>query len=176
MLIPPTIFQFPDPPFLKHEHDISWYKAQLFPKKNDDYLGDGFNKKAMFHTLAREPSFRERSPRDIWKGRKVLFSASLELHNDRKKALEERVRTAGGGVASSTPDTEETAVDDADVLVTRYRYGPAYARALAKGKTIGTLAWFLYVDKTGIISRPRDQLLHYPVRPEPIPGFEHHVS
>ncbi|GJJ08998.1 hypothetical protein Clacol_003219 [Clathrus columnatus] len=173
-LIPTTLFQFPDPPYLKREHDINWYKSQLANTKDGDHLSDGFDKKAMLYTLTREPSFRQRSPLDIWQGRKILFSASLELNDERKEALEERVRSAGGSVLSASTETEGTVVDDADVLITRYRSGAAYTRALSKGKTIGSLAWFLYVDKIGIISRPRDQLLHYPIRSKPIPGFEHH--
>ncbi|GJJ08989.1 hypothetical protein Clacol_003210 [Clathrus columnatus] len=91
-----------------------------------------------------------------------------------KGAPEKRVRLAGGSVLSASTETEGTIVDDADVLITRYHSGAAYTRALSKGKTIGSLAWFLYVDKIRIISRPRDQLLHYPIRSKPIPGFEHH--
>lgn len=176
MSIPTTLFQFPDPPFLKLKDDPTWYKGQLSNPGDTDYLKDGFNKKALFHVLAREPSFRERSPRDIWQGRRILLSASLELNEDRRKALEERIRSTCGLVLSGSPEDEGTIIDSADVLITRYRSGPAYSRALDKGKTIGSLAWFLYVERTGILSRPRDQLLHYPVRSEPIPGFEHHVS
>ena len=42
-------------------------------------------------------------------------------------------------------------------------------------KTIGTLAWLFHVQSTGVLSRPLDQLLHYPVPKRPIEAFHNHV-
>jgi hypothetical protein len=42
-------------------------------------------------------------------------------------------------------------------------------------KTIGTLAWLFHAQSTGILARPLDQLLHYPVPHRPIEGFDKHV-
>lgn len=44
------------------------------------------------------------------------------------------------------------------------------------GKTIGTLAWLFNVQATGTLSRPVDQLLHYPIPRKPVEGFSSHVS
>ena len=48
-------------------------------------------------------------------------------------------------------------------------------QAFRNGKTIGTLAWVFHVQSTGILSRPLDQLLHYPVPKKPIENFSLHV-
>ena len=46
---------------------------------------------------------------------------------------------------------------------------------LPNGKTIGTLACVFHVQSTGSLSRPLDQLLHYPVPKTPIENFSLHV-
>lgn len=48
-------------------------------------------------------------------------------------------------------------------------------QALRTNRTIGTLVWLFNVHKTGVISRPLDQLLHYPAPREPPEGFSSHV-
>ncbi|EDR06414.1 uncharacterized protein LACBIDRAFT_300036 [Laccaria bicolor S238N-H82] len=70
---------------------------------------------------------------------------------------------------------EANALKGCDILVTRWRSGRPYVRAFRNGKTIGTLAWVFHVQSTGILSRPLDQLLHYPVPKKPIENFSLHV-
>ncbi|SJK97533.1 uncharacterized protein ARMOST_00785 [Armillaria ostoyae] len=47
--------------------------------------------------------------------------------------------------------------------------------AVRAGKTIGTLAWLFNVQATGTLSRPLDQLLHYPIPRKPVEGFSSHI-
>jgi hypothetical protein len=49
------------------------------------------------------------------------------------------------------PSAEEDAIEEVDVLVTRYREGSAYLRALQLHKTIGTLAWLFHVEYSGVV-------------------------
>ncbi|KAF6753937.1 hypothetical protein DFP72DRAFT_1170674 [Ephemerocybe angulata] len=70
---------------------------------------------------------------------------------------------------------EATAIPSCDIYITRYRSGPAYTSAFRAGKTIGTLAWLYHVQATGVVSRPMDQLLHYPVPERRVEGFGGHV-
>ena len=70
---------------------------------------------------------------------------------------------------------EAQAVQECDILVTRWRYGRAYVQAVRTHKTIGTLAWLYHAQSTGILVRPVDQLLHYPVPKRVIDGFVNHV-
>lgn len=70
---------------------------------------------------------------------------------------------------------EAQAVAECDILVTRWRYGRAYVEAVRTHKTIGTLAWLYHVQATGVLVRPVNQLLHYPVPKRIIEGFSNHV-
>ena len=56
-------------------------------------------------------------------------------------------------------------------VVTRHTGPQAYQQK----KTIGTLAWLWYVRATGTLSRPADQLLHYPIPDTPADGFDKEV-
>lgn len=73
--------------------------------------------------------------RDVWTGRKILLSLSLELSGGRREAVETGIRRAGGVVVAykkaggeGDVDEEVRKVQDADVLITRYRHGVAYLK------------------------------------------------
>jgi mediator of DNA damage checkpoint protein 1 len=181
MRLPSDVFQFPDPPYLRKDHDVAAYKAQMLVKTHAEgslHLSNGLDKKAMYGTMQVAVTSTSPAPRarNVWQGRSILLSPFLELDAQRRESLGARIRLSGGLVVSADEEDDSLAVDQADILITRFRSGAAYAKALASGKTIGTLAWLFYVERTGIMSRPRDQLLHYPVRDKPIHGFKDHVS
>ncbi|EAU89078.2 hypothetical protein CC1G_11918 [Coprinopsis cinerea okayama7 len=69
---------------------------------------------------------------------------------------------------------EAEAVQECDVFITRWREGRGYLAAYTSHKTIGTLAWLYHVQSTGVLTRPQDQLLHYPIPKERISGFSGH--
>ena len=48
-------------------------------------------------------------------------------------------------------------------------------QAFRNGKMIGTLTWVFHVQSTGILSRPWDQLLHFPMPNKPTKFFSLHV-
>lgn len=181
MRLPSDVFQFPDPPYLRKDHDVAGYKAQMLIKTHatdSQHLLSGFDKQAMYGTLQAAVTSSPPAPgaRNVWQGRSILLSPLLELDTQRRESVEARIRLSGGVVVRTQEEDEGIAVEHADILITRFRTGTTYAKALASGKTIGTLAWLFYVEQTGILSRPRDQLLHYPVRDKPIQGFSDHVS
>lgn len=66
----------------------------------------------------------------VWAGHRILLSTSLELADGSRRAIEARIQGAGGAVVlmseDADEDTEAKAVDDADVLVTRWRCGKSY--------------------------------------------------
>ncbi|KAJ3510240.1 hypothetical protein NLJ89_g4795 [Agrocybe chaxingu] len=135
----------------------------------------------------------------VWTGRKILLSRTLQLYGNRREAVQKGIERAGGIVLRFEGDEEEDEnssgdwnvklsrqekvrrrheaerVDECDIFVTRWRWGKAYVQAVKTGKTIGTLAWLFHVQSTGILARPLDQLLHYPVPKRPIEGFSHHT-
>ena len=106
----------------------------------------------------------------VWQGRKILLSATLALEAGRRETVEDLIeRTGGIVVRTTTPLLEEDAMEEVDVLVTRYREGSAYLRALQLHKTIGTLAWLFHVEYSGSFVSPTKHLLHFPVRSHKIP-------
>ncbi|KAI0779277.1 hypothetical protein C8Q74DRAFT_1258208 [Fomes fomentarius] len=123
--------------------------------------------------------------RNIWKGKRLLLGLSLDLSDNHRRALYADIRRQGGDVvelsSSKSLSDEERArdelakLDDADIFVTRYRTGAAYAKAYQQKKTIGTLAWLWFVRASGTLTRPADQLLHYPVPHHPADGFDKEV-
>ncbi|KAG5651886.1 hypothetical protein H0H81_007043 [Sphagnurus paluster] len=114
--------------------------------------------------------------KNVWQGRRVLLGRSLALTGARHEAVEAEIRRAGGEIVPCAGGREEEAqaVEQCDVYVTRYRCGKAYVQAVRKGKTIGTLPWVFYVHSTGVLSRPMDQLLWYPIPKRTIDGFTAH--
>jgi hypothetical protein len=50
-----------------------------------------------------------------------------------------------------------------------------YVWALRANKTIGTLASLYHVKSTGMVPRPTDQLLRYPIPKKAIEGFWGHI-
>lgn len=72
--------------------------------------------------------------KNIWGSRRVLLSYTIGLSPERQLTLESSIERAGGVVVRKPEsqmdldeDEEETTlVDEADVLITRFRAGKAY--------------------------------------------------
>ncbi|KAF7798222.1 hypothetical protein EIP86_009439 [Pleurotus ostreatoroseus] len=113
---------------------------------------------------------------NIWNGRKILLSFSLGLKKGQYDAHVADIERSGGKVIRQEQEEEEVEkVEEADILITKYRSGPAYAKAYRLRKTIGTLPWLWYVRATGVLSRPTDQFLHYPIPRRPVENFSKHI-
>ncbi|OSD06683.1 hypothetical protein PYCCODRAFT_1382487 [Trametes coccinea BRFM310] len=137
-------------------------------------------------SLSNEEQGKTRpAARNVWKGKRILLGLSLDLSRNQRVALSADIRRQGGEVVElSLPMSADPAarareelekLDEADIFVTRYRTGPAYAKAYKNRLTIGTLAWLWYVRATGTLTRPADQLLHYPIPDKPAEGFAKEV-
>ncbi|OJT11416.1 BRCT-containing protein 1 [Trametes pubescens] len=119
--------------------------------------------------------------RNVWDGKRILLGLSLDLSDNQRKALGADIQRQGGEfVQLALPKSASSAerareelekLEEADVFVTRFRTGPAYAKAYKRKMTIGTLAWLWYVRASGTLTRPADQLLHYPIPDKPAEGF-----
>lgn len=159
-------YEFPDPPLLK-------------PQRSANIEGPTLSKDQKTLLRAIELAENGSSKRlkedlkgNVWQGRKILLSATLELEAGRRETVEGLIeRTGGTVVRATTVFLEEDAVDEVDVLVTRYREGSAYLRALQLHKTIGTLAWLFHVEYSGSFVSPTKHLLHFPVRSQKIPDL-----
>ncbi|KAK0225943.1 hypothetical protein IW262DRAFT_726268 [Armillaria fumosa] len=172
-----AIYQWPDPAYLKDTQQSTLDDAKKIRKLDPD-------KKALYKTaLFRPDSDISGIPvKNVWEGRRVLLSTNLELSEGRREAVEKGIRLAQGTVmdylsnnGDGDEEEESTNVESCDVYVTRFRSGKAYFKAVRAGKMIGTLAWLFNVQVTGTLSRPVDQLLHYPITRKPIEGFSSHI-
>ncbi|PSS00871.1 hypothetical protein PHLCEN_2v4098 [Hermanssonia centrifuga] len=184
--LPTTEYEFPDPPVFRN------FGAQAV--KNLTVGPDGVegtrspkkikpltpSKKALYDTAltssATELPSMGLASNTVWNGMKIMLGSSLELNDSQRYAHEVDIRRGGGVVVKYRSSKEEVEkMDVAEIYITRYRAGPAFVKAYRLNKTIGTLPWFWYVRSTGVLSRPTDQLLHYPVPKTHVEGFDHHV-
>ncbi|KAG8625891.1 hypothetical protein KVT40_006292 [Elsinoe batatas] len=96
--------------------------------------------------------------------KKIFFGQDLDIHDKLAQTLKDLVERAGGTITDT--------VDDCNVYVGQYRDGDDYVLASRKGKTVGNLSWFYSVITRNRWSSPLNQLLHYPIPRDGIPGFE----
>lgn len=76
--------------------------------------------------------------RNVWEGKRILLGLSLDLSENQRKALGADIRRQGGevvelAISKSTSNVDRVReelerLEDADVFVTRYRTGAAYAK------------------------------------------------
>ncbi|KAF6753920.1 hypothetical protein DFP72DRAFT_1010370 [Ephemerocybe angulata] len=173
--LPTKPYEFPDPPVLKNPA----LQAPLSPstakaEKEKKAIGETDEvKRSVYETAVRSELQVQPAPgaREVWGGRRILLARNLMLFGGRRDAVAVGIQRAGGVVR-----LEAAAIPSCDIYITRYRSGPAYTRAFRGGKTIGTLAWLYHVQATGVVSRPMDQLLHYPVPERRVEGFGGHVG
>ncbi|KAJ7198551.1 hypothetical protein GGX14DRAFT_665967 [Mycena pura] len=143
-------------------------------------------KKALYKTATWEPDLSKPrlKSKDVWGGRHILLSTTLELTGARRKIVEDGVRMAQGVIieyasngGDGTSEEEIALLSRCDIFVTRHRTGRAFFKAWRAGKTIGTLGWLLNVQLIGVFSSPMDQLLHFPYPAHKVQDFEkHHIS
>jgi hypothetical protein len=84
--------------------------------------------------------------RDVWKGAKVLLSASLGLSSGRSQAVQAGIWRTGGTVLTSpgkngVPSIEEelSLLEEADILINKYRQGWSYIKVSGVSKLLNVL-------------------------------------
>ncbi|KAK1233156.1 regulator of Ty1 Transposition [Marasmius sp. AFHP31] len=164
-----TPYEWPDPPVMRRDEqqkqDVSKKAKSLDPEKEALFRTAAWSEDSDIPTITGKPVFG---------GRRILLSSSLEL-GDRRVAVEMGIKRAAGKVVKLRSSEEEVdKVDGCDVFITKSRCGTAYFKAVKVGKTVATLQWLFHVQLTGVLSRPLDQLLHYPYPSRPIENFQHH--
>lgn len=146
--LPIEPYLWPDPPYLK---DIGVHDVNALGESSEDKA-----KKALLNTVNTfTPSLDSRVPlpkdvdliqlkRNVWGGKRILLSWTLTLYGSRREAVEAGIRRAGGEVLRYPGDddgdlsTEEKekrrdkkearAVNECDILITRWRNGRAYGK------------------------------------------------
>lgn len=132
--IPTAAYEWPDPAVLRRALcTLNSAGIEKMKEAAKQTLAAG-GKDAMFRT-ARTITGRGMQVQSAWDRRRILLSASLELGGPAKRCIEAGVERAGGIVVKyesngGDDDAEEeaTMVEEADVLVTRYRAGEAYIK------------------------------------------------
>ena len=193
--IPTLQYEWPDPKVLRlappspkgkrahkpPEEKASLYKSIVLGTSEDGEIPGNLGKAA------------ERI--DVWKGKRILLSVSLGLNPGRREAVVAGVKRFGGVVVNAKNSSDEAdKVGNADVLITKFRAGPAYFKVVfpraqthylanhvhqalkRTGIIVGNLCWLFHVQTIRAISPPTDQLLHYPTPSKQIEGFEQHVG
>ncbi|EGN97163.1 hypothetical protein SERLA73DRAFT_161344 [Serpula lacrymans var. lacrymans S7.3] len=178
--LPTAEYEWPDPRILKPSSELVLSDSDAAKKLKKISSEKRSLYKSALMTPGKDASSVSPS-RDVWQKRRILLSPSLELSGGRREAVEAGIRRANGVVVEfeaqgGDGDIEEEfrKVDETDILITRYRSGVPYFRAARAGKTIGTLSWLFHVESSGTMSRPTDQLLHYPIPKRLIEGFASH--
>ncbi|KAG1786369.1 uncharacterized protein HD556DRAFT_1248380 [Suillus plorans] len=178
----------PEGPYLWPDPKVLQPGMQVAMDEDDVEIGESGKKKRKKSSETRlsSPMAMEeaecREGVNVWAGRRLLLSRSLELGQGHREAVEANIQRAGGTVVkvkgTSTDEElqeneEATLVDECDVFVTRYRSGKAYFKAARSPRPIliGNLTWMFHVDASGMLNDPHESLLWYPVPRGGIPGL-----
>lgn len=129
--IPTLQYEWPDPKVLQlsppspkgkrsykpSEEKASLYKSIVLGTSKDGEIPENLGKAA------------ERI--DVWKGKRILLSVSLGLNPGRREAVVAGVKRFGGVVIDVKDAGDESKkVENADVLITKFRAGAAYFKVI----------------------------------------------
>ena len=137
--LPTAGYEWPEPRYLRGE--VGEEDAEEAGKKGSGRKSQlSGEKKRLFQSVGWTdspslPASSSAAKRDVWGGRKILLSVTLELSGGRREAVEVGIKRAGGvivaykkGRGDGDLDEELRKVEGADVLVTRYRHGATYLK------------------------------------------------
>jgi hypothetical protein len=115
-----------------------------------------------------DPSFSNTTRRlTVFKDRKIILSADLEIGVSLRRTLTELITTGGGHVVER--------LTECDTLVCQYREGAQYIQACQNMREVGNLGWLYHMITHNLWTSPTRRLLHYPVPKNGIPGFENFI-
>ncbi len=153
-------YLFPDPEILRTgpEADIQIPSSQALNGATSTVP----NSLATPRANVDEDSAREQLV--VFAQRNILLSSDLPINDRLRKILEELIEGGGGEIVNS--------VDKCDMFICHYREGEQYVRAAQSGKDVGNLSWLYHLITQNEWSSPFQQLLHYPIPRDGLPGFE----
>ncbi|KAF2460931.1 hypothetical protein BDY21DRAFT_376742 [Lineolata rhizophorae] len=106
-------------------------------------------------------------PLSVFKGKSLKLGEDLGLSPRLREIIEQLIINGGG---KTTEDIEK-----ADTYICHLRQGYDYVYASQQCKDVGNLSWLFYLMTHNCWTSPMRRLLHYPVPPLPIPGFENQI-
>ncbi|KAM3415268.1 hypothetical protein BST61_g8798 [Cercospora zeina] len=148
-------YQFPEPEILRRNN------APVRPSPTPQLTG------AVSATVPKSPPPSPSKSRKTFNAlpcKKIYFSNDLDISEHLIEALTATLQVGGA-----------TIVDDAeqcDIYIGSLRAGKEYVTASQAGKEVANLAWLYHVIQRNKYTSPLRKLLHYPLPPKGIPGFE----
>lgn len=120
--LPEESYEWPDPPMLKLDQK---FKKTRLPENTKslvrtDLLADKPDKEKI-QALTSIQS-------DIWHGKKVLLSSSLNLDEGRRSAVEVSIQRAGGRPIELRDEAKD--IEKADIFITQYRDGGMFVKVI----------------------------------------------
>lgn len=120
-------YEWPDPAVLNRRPGTSKQQQRnsMSPQKKKLY------ETASWDSNPSQPKLPKIDSKDVWSGRRILLSTSLELVGSRRRVVEVGIKQckgvpvkyiSGDGIG----EEELSLLDDCDVFITRYRTGPAF--------------------------------------------------
>lgn len=94
----------------------------------------------------------------------IYFAKDLDISERLKTSLVEILEVGGAKMVEN--------VDECDIYIGAFREGVEYVTASQAGKEVANLAWLYHVIQRNKYTSPIRKLLHYPLPPRGIPGFE----
>lgn len=120
-------FAWPNPPLLATSGNPHDNIPTDVPTPIKSILGT--NKQAEL-TTPQQPNY---ASNEVLKGRKVVFSKTLEMESSRLEGIKAMVRRSGGEVAEGGREEKLVGEDgEGDVLITKHRAGRAYYAVSAR--------------------------------------------
>ncbi|KAJ7647790.1 hypothetical protein FB45DRAFT_1020000 [Roridomyces roridus] len=175
-------YEWPEPEVLKRRRNSQPMSSSKYKEQQRVTMSP--QKRALFTTAVYDPSKPDSqvpasSGKNIWNKQRVLLSTRLQLTGARRQIVERYIKQSNGvpllfhsNDGKGTDEEELALVASCHIYVTRHRSGHAFFKAWRARKMIGTLPWLLHCQVTGSMSNPRGQLLHFPIPPQHIEGYE----
>ncbi|PPJ55807.1 hypothetical protein CBER1_01592 [Cercospora berteroae] len=148
-------YQFPDPEILRRNN------APVRPSPTPQLTGAV--SAAVPTSVPPSPS-KSRKAFNALPCKKIYFAQDLDISEHLIEALTATLEVGGAKIVDT--------VEECDVYIGGFRAGKEYVTASQAGKEVANLAWLYHVIQRNKYTSPLRKLLHYPLPPQGIPGFE----
>ncbi|KAI9652390.1 MAG: hypothetical protein M1829_001658 [Trizodia sp. TS-e1964] len=126
---------------------------------------DANPKRVLLLPMTRSPSFvGNATPAGVFRKRSILLSKSLEISDFLRNILEQLIVEREGTLAAN--------ITEANVVISRFRENDDFQQASRSHKEVGNVRWLFSLIFRDSWSSPLEQLLHYPLSKDKLPGFE----